>query len=60
MSKPLGKVHGGMNYSTPNKGVGKIAGMGRRAVKKRMAKYAAMEREAERPPRVKRNGIEIN
>jgi hypothetical protein len=32
----------------------------RRDRNKRYLKYAAMEREAERPPRVKRNGIEIN
>jgi len=33
---------------------------GKRNTSKRYAKYVANEREAERSPRVKRNGIEIN
>lgn len=42
------------------KGMPRMDGYGRKATAKRMARYAANEREANRKPRVKRNGIEIN
>ena len=44
-------------YKKPNLKSTKVSG--RRTTKKRMDRYVENEREAQRKPRVKRNGIEV-